>query len=151
MNPIDTQLLELLQRDCSQSLAVLGGRVGLSISAVNERLRKLRTRGHVRAYVALVNPQTLGYATCAFVLVAVEGKKNEKAFVEAVLKIPQIEECHHISGEFPYLLKMWAHDVQDLELRNENIKEMRGVLRTQVSVVLSSAKDHVTGLAAQSK
>jgi Lrp/AsnC family transcriptional regulator, leucine-responsive regulatory protein len=151
MNSIDARLLELLQRDCSQSLAELGSRVGLSISAVNERLKKLRARGHVRAYVALVNPQTLGYAACAFVLVAVEGKKNEKAFVEAVLKIPQIEECHYISGEFPYLLKIWAHDVQDLERLNERIKELAGVLRTQVSVVLSSAKDHVTGLVARSE
>src|SRR5262245_13883196 len=151
MNPIDTQLLELLQRDCSQSLAELGSRVGLSISAVNERLKKLRARGHVRAYVALVDPQTLGYVTCAFVAVAVEGKKNEKALVAAVLKTPQIEECHHISGEFPYLLKVWARDVQDLERLNERIKEMPGVLRTQVSVVLSSARDHVTGLVARSK
>lgn len=150
LNSIDARLLDLLQRDCSQSLAELGSRVGLSISAVNERLRKLRARGHVRAYVALVDPQSLGYATCAFVLVAIESKKNEKTFVEAIVKLPEVEECHHVSGEFPYLLKVWARDIQELELLDDKLKEL-GVIRTQISVVLSSPKDRVTGLVARTR
>jgi Lrp/AsnC family transcriptional regulator, leucine-responsive regulatory protein len=151
VDPIDAQLLTLLQEDCSRSLAQLGKLVGLSISGVNERLKKLRARGDVRAYVALINPQTVGYSTCAFVQVAVEGKRNERGFVEAVLKMPEIEECHHISGEFPYLLKIWAKDLHHLErLLDDTIKARTGVVRTQTSIVLSSPKDQVTGLAARS-
>ncbi len=103
----------------------------------------------MRAYVALINPRTVGYTTCAFVQVAVEGKKNEQRLVESVLKMPEIEECHHVSGEYPYLLKIWAHDLQHLErLLDESIKARIGVVRTQTSIVLSSPKDQVTGLAA---
>jgi Lrp/AsnC family transcriptional regulator, leucine-responsive regulatory protein len=151
VDPVDAQLLTLLQEDCSRSLAQLGKLVGLSISGVNERLKKLRARGDVRAYVALINPQTVGYSTCAFVQVAVEGKRNERGFVEAVLKMAEIEECHHISGEFPYLLKIWAKDLHHLErLLDDTIKARTGVVRTQTSIVLSSPKDQVTGLAARS-
>jgi Lrp/AsnC family leucine-responsive transcriptional regulator len=151
VDPIDAQLLTLLQEDCSRSLAQLGKLVGLSISGVNERLKKLRARGDVRAYVALINPQTVGYSTCAFVQVAVEGKRNERGFVDAVLKMPEIEECHHISGEFPYLLKIWTKDLHHLErLLDDTIKARTGVVRTQTSIVLSSPKDQVTGLAARS-
>jgi Lrp/AsnC family transcriptional regulator, leucine-responsive regulatory protein len=151
VDSIDAQLLSLLQEDCSRSLAQLGKLVGLSISGVNERLKKLRARGDVRAYVALINPQTVGYSTCAFVQVAIDGKKNERGFVEAVLKMPEIEECHHISGEFPYLLKIWAKDLHHLErLLDDTIKARTGVVRTQTSIVLSSPKDQVTGLAARS-
>lgn len=150
MPPIDStdaRLLNLLQQDSSQSLATLGRQVGLSVSAVNERLKKLRARGDVRAYVALIDPQTVGYSTCAFVRVAVEGQRDERDFVESVLKMPEIEECHRISGEFPVLLKMWAHDLQHLErLLDGTIRTHSGVRRTEVSVVLSSPKDHVTGL-----
>ena len=149
MDPIDAQLLNILQDDCWQSLAEIGRRVGLSISAVNERLKKLRARGDVRAYVALINPQMLGYTTCAFLHIAIEGKKDA-AFVRAVLKMPEAEECHHVSGEFGYLLKLWARGLEQLErFVDDKIREISGVIRTQTFVVLSSPKDRVTGLAAQ--
>lgn len=150
MDPIDARLLNLLQQDCSRSLAQLGKSVGLSVSAVNERLRKLRARGDVRAYVALVNPQTMGYTTCGFVQVIVEGKRNEQRFLDSLLKMPEVQECHHTSGAFPYLAKIWAHDLQHLEqLLDEKVKTCAGVARVQLSVVLSSPKDHVTGLPAR--
>ena len=147
LDPIDARLLNLLQQDSSQSMARLGREVGLSISAVNERLKKLRARGDVRAYVALIDPRTVGYSTCAFVRVAVEGQRHERSFVESVLKMPEIEECHRISGEFPVLLKMWAYDLQHLErLVDGPIRTRSGVVRTEIWIVLSSPKDHVTGL-----
>lgn len=150
MDSIDSQLLNILQQDCSRSLAELGKSVGLSVSAVNERLKKLRARGDVRAYVALVNPQTIGYTTCAFVQVVVEGKRNELKFTQSIVKMPEIQECHHISGEFPYLLKIWARDLAHLEhLVSDEIKTKSGVVRTQVAIVFSSPKDQVTGLAAK--
>jgi Lrp/AsnC family transcriptional regulator, leucine-responsive regulatory protein len=146
---IDAQLLNLLQEDCSRSLADLGKRIHLSVSGVNERLKKLRARGDIRAYVALINPATVGYTTCAFVHVLLEGEKNEKIFVESVLKMPEVQECHRLSGEFPYLLKIWARDLSHLEhLLDREIKTMNGVVRTQASIVFSSPKDQVTGLAA---
>jgi DNA-binding Lrp family transcriptional regulator len=61
--------------------------------------------------------------------------------------MPEIEECHRISGEFPVLLKMWAYDLQHLErLLDGPIRTRSGVVRTEVWIVLSSPKDHVTGL-----
>ncbi|HEX8879315.1 MAG TPA: Lrp/AsnC family transcriptional regulator [Candidatus Acidoferrum sp.] len=150
MDPIDAKILNLLQEDCSRSLAELGRAVGLSTSGVNERLKRLRARGDVRAYVALVNPQTLGYATCAFVQLAVAGKKNEQAFLAAALAMPEVQEIHHVSGEFPFLLKIWAQSVRHLEdLLNNQLKGHAGVVRVQTSVVLSSPKDQVTGLNAK--
>lgn len=147
MDPIDAKLLNLLQEDCSRSLAELSKRIDLSISAVNERLKKLRARGDIRAYVALINPLTVGYTMCAFVQVLVNGKRNEQAFIESVVTMPEIQECHHVSGEFPYLLKVWARDLRHLEhLLDREIKTRKGVVRTQASIVFSSPKDQVTGL-----
>ncbi|HUI79623.1 MAG TPA: Lrp/AsnC family transcriptional regulator [Bryobacteraceae bacterium] len=147
LDPIDAALLNLLQEDSSRSLLDLGKHVGLSVSGVKERLRKLRARGDVRAYVALINPRSVGYTTCAFVQVVVEGAKNERGFSASILKMPEIEECHRVSGEFAFLIKIWAHDIQHLDgLLNEKIKSRAGVVRTQMSIVLSSPKDQVTGL-----
>ena len=149
MDATDRKILNLLQEDCSRALAELGRAVGLSPSGVNERLKRLRARGDIRAYVALVHPQALGYATCAFVQVAVEGRKNEQAFLAAAMNMPEVQEIHHVSGEFPFLLKVRARDIPHLEdLLNNQLKVQTGVRRVQTSVVLSSPKDHVTGLRA---
>jgi Lrp/AsnC family leucine-responsive transcriptional regulator len=149
MDSIDAQLIALLQQDCSRSLASLGATVGLSVSGVKERLRRLRGRGDVRAYVALINPQTLGYHACAFVQVLVDGKKNERLFLDAMLKMSEMQACHRVAGAFPYLLKIWARDLPHLEnLIEDQIKTLPGVVRVQTSVVLSSPKDQVTGLGA---
>jgi Lrp/AsnC family leucine-responsive transcriptional regulator len=150
MDPIDARILNFLQEDCSRSLAELGRAVGLSTSGVNERLKRLRARGDIRAYVALINPHTLGYATCAFVQVAVEGKKNEQAFLAAAMNMLEVQEIHHLSGEFSFLLRVWARDIPHLEdLLNNQLKVQAGVLRAHAAVVLSSPKDHVTGLNAK--
>lgn len=147
-HPRDSGLL--VSAHTARSLAELGKPVGLSISAVKQRLQKLRARGDVRAYVALINPQRLGYVVCAFVHVQVEGACHERPFVEHTLALREVEECHCVSGEFPYLLKVWSRSLPDLErLIDEQIKTQPGVRRTQMSIVLSSPKDQVTGLAAR--
>jgi Lrp/AsnC family leucine-responsive transcriptional regulator len=84
------------------------------------------------------------------VQVLVDGKKNEQAFLAGMSRIPEVQECHRISGEFPCLLKVWAPSLADLErFADEKIKSRAGVMRTLISIVLSSSKDHVTGLAAR--
>ena len=150
MDNLDLRLLELLQKDSSRPLAELGGLVGLSISGVKDRLRRLRARGDLRAYVALINPSAVGYTVCGFVQVEVDGKKNEQAFVTSVLILAEIEECHRVTGDFPYLLKMWGRDVEDLNsIVERQIKTLAGVARVRTLVVLSSPKDNVTGLVAR--
>ena len=149
IDPIDAKLLNLLQQDCSASLAELGRAVGLSVSAVKERLRKLRSRGDIRAFVALVTPQTLGLSVCAFLNVIVEGRVNESKFVEAMSAMSEVQEVHRVSGEFPYMLKIWASDLPRLEeFISRKVKGMPGVIRTQTTIVLSSFKHAVTGLKA---
>jgi len=149
VDAIDIRLLKLLQDDSSQSLAGLGQQVGLSVSAVNERLKKLRAAGNLRAYVALVDPLKIGYGVCAFVMASVEGAKNEKGFLQAVLRLTQLEECHEVTGPLRFVLKLWARDVPDLQARVEEIKKLSGVARVEVSIVLSAHRDHVTGLGVQ--
>jgi Arc/MetJ-type ribon-helix-helix transcriptional regulator len=76
----------------------------------------------------------------------VEGRANEQTFARSVLRLAEVEECHRVTGEFLYLLKIWARDIEDLNLLVEQkIKALAGVVRTRTLVVLSSPKEHVTG------
>lgn len=142
MDAIDRQIVALLQRDSRLSYAEIGGRVGLSVSAVNERLKKLAARGVVRAFVAIVDAQAVGFALCAFVQVLVDRPEHEAAFVTHLTRTPEVQECHHVTGDYSYLLKIRARDTAHLEaLLGDRIKSLPGVVRTQTIVVLSTPKE----------
>jgi Lrp/AsnC family leucine-responsive transcriptional regulator len=141
MDKIDAQLLEMLQRDCTQSYAELASQVGLSATPVVERLKKLRSR-HIRAHIALVDPRSLGLQICAFVSVLVERPGVQAAFVKRMAKLPAVQECHVTSGEYPILLKVRAADAQGLEaFVSRHIRTFQGVLRVRVEIALATHKE----------
>ena len=142
MDHIDLKLLGHLQRNAKLSYAELGRRVGLVVSTVNERLKKLQARGIIRAYVAVVSPKALGLDICAFVQVLMAEPDLESAFVEQMHELPEVQECHCITGEFSYLLKVRVRDTAHLEaFLREKIKSLAGVARTQTMIALSTSKE----------
>lgn len=142
MDRIDFALLETLQGDARASLAELGKAIGLSISATNERLKKLVAAGIVRGWTVRLDARKLGYPVLAFVGVLIDRPEHEPGFVEAVGAIDAIQECHHVTGEWSYLLKVRARDPEDLEaLIAQRIKGICGVLRAHATIALSTAKD----------
>jgi Lrp/AsnC family leucine-responsive transcriptional regulator len=142
MDDIDTSLLELLQEDDRLSYVELGGRVGLSVSGVNARLRKLSAAGYIRAFAAQLVPERLGLVLCAFIQVVLERPEHDEPFLEGVLQNPAILECHHITGEFSYLLKIRVANTSSLErVISEEVKRLPGVARTHTVIALSSPKE----------
>jgi len=142
MDSIDRQLLRLIQEDCRLSYGDLGSHVGLSISAVNERLKKLQAAGVVRGWTALLEPKALGLDICAFVQVLIDKPRNCGPFLEKMASQPEVLECHHVTGDFSYLLKVRARNTTHLEsILSDAIKAVPGVVRSQTLIVLSSPKE----------
>src|SRR6185295_19083235 len=99
----DRRILELVQRDAKLPQAEIAKRVGLSTAAVNERLKKLENAGVIRRHIALVDPRAVGATVCAFVEVFIEHPRYEAGFIARALKLDEVQECHHITGEFSLL------------------------------------------------
>lgn len=138
----DRQLLALIQRDAKSPQAELAKRVGLSAAAVNERLKKLEQSGAIRRYTALVNPVTVGTPLAAFVEVFIEHPRHEPAFIQSVLAMDEVQECHHITGEFSLLLKVRVRDIAALqELLLAKLNATEGVRQTRTVMVLSTLKE----------
>jgi len=142
MDAADWQLLQLVQENGTMSYASLGQRVGLSVSAVHERLKKLETSGVIRGYIAILAPEALGLGVCGFMQVSVNRPADETPFLRAIAKLPEVQECHHITGEFSYLLKVRVRSTADLEALIKNkIKTLNGIVRTHTVIALSTAKE----------
>jgi Lrp/AsnC family leucine-responsive transcriptional regulator len=140
---IDRQLLDELQTDCKRSLKEIGAAVGLSAPSVMERVRKLENAGIIRGYRALLDGRMVGLDISAFIGVSISNPTLLSAFEEWVDSIPQVLECHHVTGGHTLLLKVKTPNTADLERLISRIRSMEGVASTETMVVLSTHTERV--------
>jgi Lrp/AsnC family transcriptional regulator, leucine-responsive regulatory protein len=134
LDAIDLRLIGELQADARLSLAELGRRVGLSAPAVTERLQRLRDAGVILGYRTEVDPRALGYALS--VVLRVRPAPRQLAKVAGVArKSSEVVECHRITGEDCFFMKLHVRDVEHLE---EVIDRFLPFGQTTTSIIQSS-------------
>ncbi len=142
MDAIDRKILDYIQQNGRDSYAKIGESVGLSVSAINDRIKKLVATGAIRHWSAVVDPAVAGRNLLAFVSIQLERPEHDKTFVAAVADLVEIQECHHVTGDWSYVLKVRVADTAALErLIVADLKTLPGVVRSQTVIALSSAKE----------
>lgn len=138
----DRKILALIQRNADMAQVEIASRVGLSAAAVNERLKKLEHAGVIRRYVAVVDPRAVGVSVTAFVEVFIEHPRFEAAFIARVRDMDEVQEVHHITGEFSLLLKVRVADMESLQqLLIHRVNALEGVRQTRTVIALSTSKE----------
>ena len=107
LDRLDLKILDELQRDGRLSLTELGDRIGLSTSPCAERVRRLERQGVITGYHARIDPQAVGMGLLVFVELTLSSKSGEvfEAVRRELLHLPEVLECHLVSGSFDYLVK----------------------------------------------
>jgi Lrp/AsnC family transcriptional regulator, leucine-responsive regulatory protein len=134
----DARILGVLQRDGRRPYADLGADVGMSGPSAHERVKKLESRGIITGYAAVVDPHAVGYDVLAFSWITQAPGTVAHDLTESFAAIPEIEECHHITGEADYLIKVRARDTRDLERVLRRVQTTPDVFQTETDVVFSS-------------
>lgn len=120
MDSIDRDILMRLQSDARLSMTSLGKLIGLSQPAITERVKRLEEQGVIKRYSAIVSNEKVGKSTVAFILFRTTKCNN---FVDYCKETPQVVECHRISGEYNYLIKVVVESTKELELfENDSMK-----------------------------
>ena len=143
LDAIDIKILDLMQRDASLSTAELAERVGLSQSPCWRRIQRLREEGYIKAVVAIVDPQKLGFHMQIFAQVKMTTLTDEdrENFYKAINNIPEILECWTLFGEMDAMLKVMAPDVRWFQEFVFNvILKLPGVTDVRSIVTLSASK-----------
>ena len=94
IDDIDRQLLMLLQQDDRQPLAVLSEKIGVAVSTINDRIKRLVRTGMISGFHARIAPEALGLNLLAFIMVSWSNPKVEAAFLERARTSPDVLECH---------------------------------------------------------
>jgi len=141
VDALDHQIIGILTKNSRMPASEIGKLISLSIPAVTERIRKLERTGVIQGYTVCLDYNQLGYKLLAYLLVTVDGPRYASIFKETVNAQPQIIECHHITGEYDYLLKVLVEDTSALEsFISQVLKNDHGVIRSNTLVVLSTLK-----------
>jgi Lrp/AsnC family leucine-responsive transcriptional regulator len=142
ISPNDARILEVLQRDGRRPYAELGADVGISGPSAHERVKKLEAREVIKGYAAIVDPRAVGYDILAFSWITQAPGTTATDLTDGFAEIPEIEECHRITGEADYLIKVRARDTRDLERILLAVRATPNVFQTQTDVVFSSGFEH---------
>ena len=143
ISTIDRKILHELQSNCRQSSAAIGEKVGLSASACHHRIGLLEERGLVERYAARLNGEKLGFAMTFYVEVTLEGQSDAilSAFEKAAMSRPEVLECHLMTGQADYLIKLAAPNTADYErIYRRTIAALPHVSRIQSSLVMKTVK-----------
>jgi DNA-binding Lrp family transcriptional regulator len=138
MDDVDRRIVALLQENARRSFQDIGGQVSLSAPAVKRRVDRLEEDGIVTGYSAAIDPEKFGWHSHAFVGLYCEGRMAGGEILDAVKGHPEVVGAYTVAGEASAILHLRAQDTKHLEEALERIRDVKGVLRTQTQVVLST-------------
>jgi len=143
LDEIDRKILAILQSNAKKTNAKLSEEIGLSPAPTLERVKKLEQLGIITSYHAQIDPAKVGLGVTTFVIVSLVGhnKANIEGFMSEINKIDEVIECHHVTGEGDFMLKIISKDIPTYQkLMLEKVSEIKEVDSMQSMVVLSTYK-----------
>lgn len=144
LDRIDLKILQGLQENARISYVDLANQVGLSTTPCLERVKRLERNGVIKGYKAILNPKYLRANLLVFVEISLETQSPSvfDEFRRAVAKLPQIQECHLVSGQFDYILKCRIPEMSAYrQLLGDVVLTLPGVKESKSYVVMEEVKE----------
>ena len=144
LDRIDRRILSTLQQNGRISYVDLGEQVGLSTSPCLERVKRLERKGYIKGYSAILDPHLLDASLLIYVEISLDYNSPDifEQFRRAILTLPQVLECHLVSGDFDYLIKIRISNMAAYrELLGDILHTLPGVRDTKSYVVMEELKE----------
>ncbi|WP_413927552.1 Lrp/AsnC family transcriptional regulator [Clostridioides sp. ES-S-0048-02] len=144
IDEIDLKIINSLKKNSRASTSEISRQVNLSIPAVSERIKKIEQSNIIKKYTIQINREKTKYKLLAFVFINTDLSKSIEEFKKTMLEYDTVLECHHISGEYDYLIKVLAEDTNELEeFISITLKKIRGIQKANTTIVLSTIKEEI--------
>lgn len=137
IDELDEKILKLITQNARIPFLEVARECGVSGAAIHQRVQRLLNLGVVTGSEFIVNPQKLGYNTCAYMGIHLDKAKFHTQVVEALAKIPEIIECHYTTGQYAIFVKIQTKTNKHLkQLIDERLQEIEGIARTETFMSL---------------
>ncbi|TWI69666.1 Lrp/AsnC family leucine-responsive transcriptional regulator [Pseudoduganella lurida] len=144
LDRLDRRILRILQDDGRVSMKDLAEAVGLSVTPAIERVKRMERDGVITGYHARLNPAALGASLLVFVEITLNQKSAShfEQFRREVLRIPEVQECHLVSGDFDYLIKARIREMAEYrKLLGDMLLNLPGAAQSKSYVVMEEIKE----------
>lgn len=140
----DLNILEILKKNGRTTVSEISRMVNLSIPAVSERIKKMEDKNIIEQYTVKINREEMGHKLLVAIFVSIDHKDNIESFKGEIVEFPEVIECHHIVGEYNYMLKVLLEDTKELEdFISNKLKSIKGVQKSSTILILSTLKEEI--------
>lgn len=137
IDQLDEKILKLITKNARIPFLEVARECGVSGAAIHQRVQRLLNMGVVTGSEFIVNPQKLGYNTCAYMGIYLEKTKFHRQVVAAMREIPEIVECHYTTGQYAIFIKIQTKTNKHLKkLIDEELQAIDGIARTETFMSL---------------
>lgn len=140
LDNIDQKILSYLIKNARMPFLEIARECGISGAAIHQRVKKMEDAGIIDGSRLIVKPKALGYDVCAFVGVSLIQTSYYTEAVEVIKRIPEVVECHFVTGDYAVLLKIYCRDNDHLlDVLVNTVQKIPGVVRTETLISLDQA------------
>lgn len=146
LDKTDFRILHILQQNCNLTTKELAQQANLSTTPVFERVRRMEKDGVIRKYVAVLDNAKISYGFTVYCNVKLKqvNYQTAKEFAEAIRPMEEVSECYNISGEYDYMLKIYARDMKDYQNFILNVLgKIESIGGIQSNFVIDTVKDDI--------
>ena len=143
LDAIDHRILTMLQENGKSTNKEIANDLGMSITPIYERIKKMEEAGYIRSYTAIVDRSMLGYELTAFCHVKLQAQHRPflKRFEQQVDQLDEVSECYHVTGPYDYFLKAVVKDISDYQhFITDKLAALDNIGEVQSSFVLTEVK-----------
>ena len=140
IDELDKKILSIISKNARTPFLEVARECGVSGAAVHPRVQRLTNIGIITGSEFIVSPQNLGYKTCAFVGINLKKACLYQDIAEELYKIPEIIECHYVTGNYSLFIKVMAHDNEHLrKILSDKLQRLDIVERTETIISLEES------------
>ncbi len=139
LDSVDKEIIYMLMDNAKTSLAHISKNVGISTTAVHQRIKKLEQAGIIENSVSFLNPRKVGYKVVSYIGVFLDQPSHYKDAVSALDQINEVVEAHYTTGNYTIFLKVLCRDNDHLMQILNKIQKLKGVTRTETFISLEQS------------
>jgi Lrp/AsnC family transcriptional regulator for asnA, asnC and gidA len=142
MDEIDSDIIRSLVKNSRITLSQMSKDINVPDATISNRLKKLE-KDVIKQYTLLLDPLKLGLTVTAIIIIQTESEKHENVEIE-LSRLEDVSEVYSVSGEYDILIKVWAHDLEELnKIVNNKIRSVDGVEDLTEMIVMERVKDTI--------
>ena len=139
LDKIDKEIIYMLMDNAKTSLAHISKNVGISTTAVHQRIKKLEQAGVIENSISFLNPKTIGYKVVSYIGVFLDQPSYYHDAVKALKEVNEVVEAHYTTGNYTIFLKVLCRDNDHLMEILNKLQKLKGVTRTETFISLEQS------------